>query len=533
MIDVIIADDEYIIRERLKKSIDWTGLGYIVIGDCENGLQAIEMIEGRKPRVAILDINMPIMSGLDLAEHISKNYPGVHIILLTGYADFDYARQALKSGVFRYMLKPINKIELAEALKELKEVIANEDNQHKENFSKVHRLKLAQKKIQLHSILEFLENPYLEIPVNLFGMINLIHDNPSYECLSAIISIDEPHKMEDYIKDKDLWLFCLENILAEIVGENNEVLCINDLKGHLVVCLFGISLCDNNQVNEIFDNFICSVKKIMPFGITVGLGKIATDRSGLPDSYKSAKVSFARRLIEGNGKVISYSDPNADFDRIEGIEFGLLNDMVVSSRTGDFERIQNILSKAFSSLKSSANWYSSLHNLVSMTMIVTEIMCNENNLSYQTIWAYGITSMEIISESDSLDELLIFLLNKFKLLIHLKSSQKRKPVSDTISKIIDYIDNNFKDPTLGLSKICLTIPSNASYISSQFKKETGININTYITNKRMQEAQKLKTQKNSSVEEMAYTVGYTDPYYFSRCYKKYYGVSPSTKIIQI
>jgi len=532
MIDVIIADDEYIIRERLKKNIQWSELGYNVVGDCENGLQAIEIIESKKPRVAILDINMPILSGLELAEHISKNYLNVYIIILTGYADFDYARQALESGVFRYMLKPVNKSELTNALLELKEIIASDDKKLQEDFSKAHKLELAQKKISLHNLLEFFENPSSDIPLNIFDSINTIQSGISYECMSAIISIDGSNKVDEYLKDKNLWLFCLENILTELAGEKYEVICVNDLKGHLIACLFGISLSDNNQVNGLFNNFISSVKKIMPFGVTVGMGKITGDISTLNESYKSAKFSFARRLIDGKGKIISCFESEPDFDNVEGIEFGLLNDMVISSRTGDFERLQKILTDSFSALQSVDNWYSTLHNLVSMTMIVTEIICNENDINYKTVWVPGITSVDIISESESSSELLVFLLNKFKLLIHLKNSQNRKSVSETISRIIDYIDSNFRNPDLGLRNICMSIPSNASYISNQFKKETGININTYITNKRMQEAQKLKSQNNMSVEEMAFYVGYTDQYYFSRCYKKYFGVTPSTKIFK-
>ena len=116
LIPVIIADDEYLIRSLIRNSLDWEGLGYQIIGEAEDGEEALQMAEELHPRLMIVDINMPFINGLELSAIIRKRFPYIHIIILTGYEDFQYARQAIQAGVLNYLLKPIKPDEMSEVL---------------------------------------------------------------------------------------------------------------------------------------------------------------------------------------------------------------------------------------------------------------------------------------------------------------------------------------------------------------------------------------------------------------------------------
>ena len=113
---LIIADDEYFIRQRIKKIIPWETLDLEFAGEAENGKQVIGLLESTHADILLLDIKMPQMDGIETARHIKEHFPHIHIIILSGYNDFEYARSLLRYGVKEYLLKPVSPKELKEAL---------------------------------------------------------------------------------------------------------------------------------------------------------------------------------------------------------------------------------------------------------------------------------------------------------------------------------------------------------------------------------------------------------------------------------
>ena len=109
---VMLVDDEEEVRKSIIRKIDWTAVGFAVVGDAENGEDALEKIENLEPDVVLTDIRMPYMDGLTLAERIRQKYPSMKIVIFSGYDDFEYAKQAIKLNVTEYILKPVNVEEL-------------------------------------------------------------------------------------------------------------------------------------------------------------------------------------------------------------------------------------------------------------------------------------------------------------------------------------------------------------------------------------------------------------------------------------
>lgn len=120
---VIIADDEPIVLEGLRWLIDWTSLGFELVGEAYDGEDALKLMETHHPDLVITDIRMPVIDGLDLIRQASKVYPGAQFIILSGYADFEYARQAIRYGVSNYLTKPLDDAELTRAVKAAAAVI--------------------------------------------------------------------------------------------------------------------------------------------------------------------------------------------------------------------------------------------------------------------------------------------------------------------------------------------------------------------------------------------------------------------------
>lgn len=126
MVDLVICDDELILRNGLKSWVEKSGLPVCVSGTAGNGIQALELIVKQKPFIALMDINMPGMAGLDVIEEIQKKGIGTRFIIISGHDEFQYARRACRLNVVDYLLKPIDRGELVELLKKVLEQIRKE-----------------------------------------------------------------------------------------------------------------------------------------------------------------------------------------------------------------------------------------------------------------------------------------------------------------------------------------------------------------------------------------------------------------------
>ena len=129
MLKIFIIDDEYFERQSLIRNINWSSLDIKVSGEANNGLSAFETISKEAPDIAIVDINMPKMNGLDLISLLNENNISCKYIILTGYDEFEYAQKAIKLNVFDYILKPINYENLEKCLRNLSAQIYSERQQ--------------------------------------------------------------------------------------------------------------------------------------------------------------------------------------------------------------------------------------------------------------------------------------------------------------------------------------------------------------------------------------------------------------------
>ena len=117
-VKVLLADDEPFITKGLQMLIDWEAEGCEIAAICDNGAEALKVIESKEIDLAIVDIRMPEMNGLDLIKNAKERYPDLSFVILSGYNDFEYAQKALRLGVTDYLLKPVKVSQLYEMLGE-------------------------------------------------------------------------------------------------------------------------------------------------------------------------------------------------------------------------------------------------------------------------------------------------------------------------------------------------------------------------------------------------------------------------------
>lgn len=138
MLKVFLVEDEVVVREGIKNNIDWAAHGYEFCGEASDGELAFPMIKKMQPDILITDIKMPFMDGLTLSKMVKKEFPWMEIIILTGYQEFEYAKEGIKIGVSRYLSKPISGAEL------LKEVDAMAEQIREKRLEKEIREKYSQ-----------------------------------------------------------------------------------------------------------------------------------------------------------------------------------------------------------------------------------------------------------------------------------------------------------------------------------------------------------------------------------------------------
>ena len=126
MISVLIVDDEYLLRSLIRRSINWDQLGMEVVGEAGDGEEAIDFIRANHPQIALVDINMPIMNGLELAQKCQEEGLDTNIVFLSGYREFEYAKQAVAYQAFDYLLKPLDTKDMTAVLTKLRQKIEQE-----------------------------------------------------------------------------------------------------------------------------------------------------------------------------------------------------------------------------------------------------------------------------------------------------------------------------------------------------------------------------------------------------------------------
>ena len=123
MYTVVVADDEEELRRALIRKVDWESIGFSVVGEAENGVEALELVEKHEPDLLLTDIRMPFLSGIELARQVREVRPATQIAFLSGFDDFSYAQQAIQYNIVSYMLKPISADELTEELVKIRKKI--------------------------------------------------------------------------------------------------------------------------------------------------------------------------------------------------------------------------------------------------------------------------------------------------------------------------------------------------------------------------------------------------------------------------
>jgi len=530
MYKVMLVDDEEIVTEGLKKKINWEGLQLEISGIAQDGLEALKMIEETTPDILITDVIMPVMDGLKLIETIKAMGKNIKTIILSGHDEFSYAQKALKLGAAEYQLKPIS-VEELEGLLERIVLEINEERQEEQVKNKLKRDNVQNTEIvKLHIFTSILEGR----ADNPDKLTRIIYDiNKEYLTNKIVVSVIE---LDDYSKifidknmnERELTIFSMLNITSEIVESNNKGFAIILDEKRLATITFYDSGWSTHQISNsytwLFRLIKDNIKKYQGYSVTIAVGQVVDKVFEIRESYLGACQAVKYKLLYGKGR-INHSDriPKSNgqlqkmFSDDERNLLELINEL---DKKGLFEYIEklhkNIVEKPIHS-------YEDVINVCYKLVLMAKSLLDQHSNSNETTET-EIALLEQIKEFEDIDQLMGWIKEFISNVFDVANSKNKRQFNSIINYVIENIEKNYMNE-IELNDLARKLFISANYLSTLFKKETGISFKNYLTNHRLMKAKKLLLDPQYKIYQIANMVGYENEEYLCRLFKSNFGIT--------
>ena len=501
MYTVIVADDEQEIRRSLIRKVDWGSVGFQVIGEAENGAEALELTEKLEPDLLLTDIRMPFISGIELARQVREIRPATQIAFLSGFDDFSYAQQAIQYNIISYLLKPISSSELEKELLKMKEKID-------QKFQVFSQPGMRQEHMEKREFLTplLLDGFGGELPeaLNYAVMVTRILDKDGKNCTTrgSVKAIDSI--LKKYTK-----------------------YCSVYLQGRVVSLLLATPRGFDKYLHILVDDLCQSVERIMGMDSVIGVSRVVEKLERCHECYleaMSAAANYGKE--EGNIHFISDDERTESFDKV--MVHQTVEDIENLLRKGRPEEISGYLQNFFDQVvqhKISQSETDFILMLIVSTVYQVLYSVAGEEVVQQMQQKFPMYSMKMFGNIGDSRQFYVDICTTARLMI---ADQRKKSSVMLCNRAIRIINEKFADPDLSLVSVSTEISVSPNYLSALLKKDTGETFKELLTKKRIETAKELLMDTNMKVREISEKCGYNDQHYFSYCFKKYTGVSPNS-----
>ena len=523
LLKVFIVEDESIVREGLRDMIPWAQYGFSFVGDAPDGEIALPLIRKLRPDVLITDIKMPFMDGLALSGIVSRELPETKILIISGYSDFEYARQAIKLNVDQYLLKPITRSSMIQALEQTRRKIEEEAEQkgylrkYEQEFKKFERYsrraffeKLVEGSMPVREIYEEAEKLNLDLSADGFNLVLFTVQGASDTAYSERAAQIQEGLLDCFLRYPDYLLFrCSLLSYALLVKGGRDSLEGMTERGVELICQH----CeDESSVNW-----------------AVAVGEPVFRLSGLPRCYADASRCLAYRHILPEQHVFTAgmlrsereSDPAGD---LETLELSKIDPVLIRGfvQNGLAEETEAFAQEYLDNLGGAVHSLMFRHYLMMSARINAELALRALDCDAEA-YRRRIPQAEMNLPAESMRD---YLTGVLRPALQLRDETVQKHNGDIVEDALRYIDRNYADAAISLNSVARAINISANYLSAVFSQRMGVSFVEYLTQKRMARARQLLRQTGRRSGEIAYEVGYKDPRYFSFVFKKTQGCTP-------
>ncbi|MBM7563663.1 response regulator [Paenibacillus sacheonensis] len=530
MLKMIIADDEYNVREGLKEVVRWEELGIEVVGDAADGLETFELCSRLRPDILLTDIRMPMMDGLEAALKLKESGNPVRVIIISGAEDFNYAKTALSLNADGYILKPVKIPELQQIVRKVVASISLErsretrteqlQRQIHENMPLLREKFLSQVALGMHANEEDVRHKLAE-----YGMPASNEDLWT----AAVLQIDEYEKAIERYSDtrKQLLGFSVNNILDEIVsrGGSGGVFSMNENE-HVILFIQTKSR-QQTSPEELAREMTDSIRSYLKLSASVGIGNPVRQAIELNGSYQEALAALKYKFYTGKGSVLSIGDFQADahpleFPKLFDAETKLINFMKLGSKEEAADTVNAIFEALCDNRHLPIGYMQSI--CVELIHMADKAIGEMDENIRDIVPGYASAFVDVYDkrEAAELREAMLELFGGLADYFVHRHSPKNNRIIQQIKTIISqsYMDN------ITVARLSEQVYLSPNYISLIFKQETGESITEYVTKVRMEAAKELLKSQDLKILEVAEMVGYENATYFSTVFKKFTGMHP-------
>ena len=466
---------------------------------------------------------MPYMDGLELSRRLNDEYRNVHIIIFTGFDEFDYAKEAVHLEIDEYMLKPINAVELSECLKRVKNSL-DKEREEKLNVQKLENyFDDVLPIIQTNFFVSLIEGRVNESEYEKFLQAYKIDLNGPYFCCAVFHTSENnvPEEMSPLL----LSMSVEREIKARIVGKFKcrEFIYL----GNTVLIIELKSKEETVELTDVCDKFCKWVNRVIGAVVTAGIGMVCDNISNINNSYDGAREAVSYRVLYGTKRAINIDEITSNKQNM-GLqsEETKMHELFKAIYLGNEQEIEAATNREVDRIHGNSNTVSQ-YKLYTMEMVGAFYrFCENNFIDFNDFLGEMSNPYEKVPKMDesTLKKWIVQVSTEMgKQLKSVRNSKSRRLINDAKN----IVANRYMEEDLSLDKVCSIMGVSNSYFSSIFKKETGISFVSYLTDYRMDIAAKLILDTNEKSYKIGEMVGYMDANYFSYVFKKKFGISPS------
>lgn len=531
MLKVFLVEDEIIIRNGVKNNIPWEQEGFTFVGEAGDGELAWPLIKQTKPDILITDIRMPFMDGLELSGLVRKELPDTKIIILSGYSEFDYAKQAINLGVANYLLKPISGEKLLEAVKQVADIIREERAQtllveqyrleNGENV-KVEKIRLFEQIVAgtatTREILDRGELLELDLAAPFYTvlLLKLVDSGESMDSSAQVMEASE--KVDEAIM-KNPEFFSVERGL-----EGLAILMKSEEERQAGTKLMNLE----KEIQEILTQY----PEVSYFG---GAGETVQRMRDIRRSYIGASKAFASRFFTEKNRFLTVEQirelkPAGMKDMsLKSVDASKINRKLVEDflKSGLEEETKNFVEEYFKNIG---------HENYESLMFCHYLIVDMNLCASHFLESIGIDSALLPAQCRDVREfadtlqceegMISYVTKLFTETIRLRDKSSRNKYMELITAVQKIILENFQNNEFSMNQAAAMVNLSPGYFSTLFRQETGVSFVEQLTGIRLEKAKALLMCTNMRSSEIAYEVGYKDAHYFSYIFKKVCGCTP-------
>lgn len=539
MLKIFLAEDEVVVRETIKRMIPWEELGFQLVGEAADGEMALPLLIRQQPDLLITDIKMPFMDGLTLARLAKKEIPGLKVVILSGYDDFNYAKQAIGIGVEDYLLKPITKNALIERLSEIRSRYEHEKTQ-KEYYEKFQREMQAYEKNSSRDFFEALVDGSMDMMevYKRAEKLGLDIVAEAYNVLIFTMNCDEDFsgQRDEYSSWEAESLELLENFFA---GHSSAMLFRSNIFS------YGVLLKGQREtIEENTRACVDEIRKILSRQDGrrewfLAVGQSVERLSQIQKSYHTASRAFSQRYLYDEN-ILYYDEMETmehpggqaeteDNAYLQKVDVNALNPAILQKflSNGLQEETENFVKDYFYAIGQEPMESLVFRNYVilnvrfSVISFIKGLGCDTNEME-------SADTEEVLAESGkNMESAIAYAKKMISQAIEIRDQNSGNKNRSILKTAVDFIDSHYMDEEISLNTVANVANVSSNHFSALFSQNMGQTFIEYLTTLRMNKAKELLRCTGMRSSEIAGEIGYKDAHYFSYLFKKTQGMTPS------